>query len=409
MAVTAPLAGGAYHFAHYGALPDIVFYLQNGALVGLFFVLQQALRGQYQPRHDGSYRQNLGIAFLSWNIALAMFLLVGFLTKTSADVSRGSVIAFYLLGFCAVAAVRVVFVAVARHGYRTGWLVEHRVLLVGLDIGGELRAPLDPTRSGMRIADVVTLPATLARDPAALEVAASEAVERARVLNVEDVLLLLPWSYRRVIDAFVEAFLSVPASIYLGPEHDLERFGAVALSNLANAPCLRLEQAPLSPSKRLTKRLFDIVVAATALIMLSPLLILVAVLIRLDSPGPAFFLQRRRGFNHREFRIWKFRTMTTMDDGEVIVQSQGSSDLRVTKVGLPPPPQHRRAASAHQRVQGLDVDRRPSPARGGHDKHYETHRPLCPPPQRAARHHRLGAGQRLPWPDREQREDGSAR
>ena len=89
----------------------------------------------------------------------------------------------------------------------------------------------------------------------------SKRSNQARALDVEDVLLLLPWSYRGAIDKLAEAFLTVPASIHLGPEHDLVRFGVFAVSRLANVPCLRLERAPLSRSKRLVKRLLDLAVA----------------------------------------------------------------------------------------------------------------------------------------------------
>ncbi len=332
LAATAPAAGSAYNYLYYGALPDIVFYAEEGALVGLFFVLHQALRGQYDPRPDDSYRRSIAVAFLSWNIALATFLLVAFLTKTSATISRGTAIAFYVFGFAAVAAVRLAFVAAVRRGFRSGWLVEHRVLIVGLEsevMSFERR--YDPARSGMRVADVVMLPARLEPQSEELAAAVAEAVARARTLQVEDILLLLPWSSRRAIESLAEAFLTVPASIHLGPEHDFDRYGAVAMSRLANAPCLRLERAPLSRGKRLAKRLFDIVVASTALVLLAPFLLLVALLIRLDSPGPALFFQRRLGFNNRVFRIIKFRTMTTMEDD--MTRQATADDSRVTRLG----------------------------------------------------------------------------
>ncbi len=329
---TAPVAGSAYYLAYYGELPDIVFYLETGALIGLFFVLHQALRGQYRLRPDDSGRKSLGVAFLSWNMALATFLLVSFLFKTSADVSRGSTVTFYFLGFAAVAGLRLAFVLAARRGFRSGWLVEHRVLLVGLESEiASFERRYDPSRSGMRIADIVTVPATTETAPADLAAAVAEAVKRARTLNVEDILLLFPWSFREAINTLTEGFLSVPASIYLGPEQYLERFGGVALSSLGNAPCLRLERAPLSRSKRVAKRLFDIVVASSALVLLSPVLLLVAVLIRLDSPGPALFLQRRLGFNNRVFRIIKFRTMTTMEDD--MARQATANDARLTRLG----------------------------------------------------------------------------
>ncbi len=332
LAGTAPIAGGAYYIAYYGGLPDIIFYLERGALIGLFFVLHQALRDQYRPRPDNSYRKSLGTSFLGWNIALAAFLLVAFLTKTSADVSRGSAITFYFLGFAGVAIVRLAFIAAAQRGFRSGWLVDHRVLVVGLDSEvTRFERRYDPSRSGMRIADIVTLPTSMDLSSDGNAAIVAHAVERARDLNVEDILLLLPWSYRKVIDRLAEAFLTVPASIHLGPEPDLERFADIALSRLANAPCLRLERAPLSRSKRLAKRLLDIAVASTALIVLAPFLLLVAGLIRLDSPGPALFLQRRLGFNNRVFRIIKFRTMTTLEDDMTRQATVG--DARVTRFG----------------------------------------------------------------------------
>ena len=332
IAGTAPVSGNAYYLAYYGAPADFIFYLQKGALIGLFFVLHQALRRQYWPRPDDSYGRSLGDSFLSWNIALATFLLVAFLSKSSADISRGVAVTFYFLGFAVVAGLRLAVIAAARRGFRRGWLVEHRVLVVGLESEvASFERRYNPSSSGMRIADVVTLPVPTEASHDGLAATAVRAVERARALNVEDILLLLPWSYRSAIDRLAEAFLTVPASIHLGPEHDLERFGDIAISRLANAPCLRLERAPLSRSKRLAKRLFDIVVAATALVVLAPFLLLVAVLIRLDSPGPALFLQRRPGFNGRVFRIIKFRTMTTMEDD--MARQATANDSRVTGLG----------------------------------------------------------------------------
>ena len=70
---------------------------------------------------------------------------------------------------------------------------------------------------------------------------------------------------------------------------------------------------PVNLVEIIVKRLFDIVVSVAALALLSPLLALVAALIRLDSNGPALFTQRRYGFNQEAFRIFKFRPLN--DDG----------------------------------------------------------------------------------------------
>jgi exopolysaccharide biosynthesis polyprenyl glycosylphosphotransferase len=80
------------------------------------------------------------------------------------------------------------------------------------------------------------------------------------------------------------------------------------------------------------KRAFDLLFASVGLLVLTPVLVLVALLIKLDSAGPIFFVQHRHGFNQKPFRILKFRTMQTLEDGEVISQVK-ERDPRVTRVG----------------------------------------------------------------------------
>lgn len=80
------------------------------------------------------------------------------------------------------------------------------------------------------------------------------------------------------------------------------------------------------------KRLFDVVGASLLLIVLAPFLLVVACLVRLESPGPAFFRQRRTGLDGVPFTIYKFRTMTVVEDGEVVVQAS-RHDCRVTRLG----------------------------------------------------------------------------
>lgn len=91
---------------------------------------------------------------------------------------------------------------------------------------------------------------------------------------------------------------------------------------------------PVPPSERswILKRSFDLVAAVLGLILLAPLFLIVALLIKLDSPGPVFFRQRRYGKNNSIFRIYKFRTMTVAEDGDQVVQAT-RNDARVTRVG----------------------------------------------------------------------------
>jgi putative colanic acid biosynthesis UDP-glucose lipid carrier transferase len=93
-----------------------------------------------------------------------------------------------------------------------------------------------------------------------------------------------------------------------------------------------LNAAPAAPVGRSwAKRLFDLVMASGLLLFFAPMMLLIALLIRVTSPGPALFKQRRTGLNGKVFYIYKFRTMTVMEDGRLLPARR--EDTRVTKPG----------------------------------------------------------------------------
>lgn len=93
-----------------------------------------------------------------------------------------------------------------------------------------------------------------------------------------------------------------------------------------------VQAKPISGWGRLSKRFLDVTLAGLGLMALAPFLLLVAAAIKLDSPGPVFFTQRRHGLNRRVFRIFKLRTMTVMEEGDSAVQAT-RQDARVTRIG----------------------------------------------------------------------------
>jgi exopolysaccharide biosynthesis polyprenyl glycosylphosphotransferase len=128
------------------------------------------------------------------------------------------------------------------------------------------------------------------------------------------------------------AFSVLPVAIHLSAGGLIGRFKDARIARFGRAAALSLTRAPLSQFEATTKRWFDVVVSAIALILLSPVFAAVALLIKFDSRGPVFFRQRRRGYNTAEFQIWKFRTMTTLDDGDTVHQAT-ENDQRVTGIG----------------------------------------------------------------------------
>jgi hypothetical protein len=92
---------------------------------------------------------------------------------------------------------------------------------------------------------------------------------------------------------------------------------------------IEIQRAPLSAAQRFVKRSMDIFAGALALAFFLPLMVLTAIAIKLDGPGPVIFRQSRKGFNGKEFLIFKFRTMTVQENGPAVVQAT-RDDTRVT-------------------------------------------------------------------------------
>lgn len=119
--------------------------------------------------------------------------------------------------------------------------------------------------------------------------------------------------------------------LLVDPQDDEERF--TALNKLARTPLASLE-APSDPDRRaFNKRLQDILIGSLALVLLSPVIGLAALAVKLDSPGPIFFRQRRHGFNHEEIVVWKFRSMRTEAADATASKQVTAGDDRVTRVG----------------------------------------------------------------------------
>ena len=170
-----------------------------------------------------------------------------------------------------------------------------------------------------------------------------------------------------------QAMRQTPLPVKLLPSSNfrsiIERRDSV-LSGLLH--CLELQRAPLSRSEQISKRALDLVGAAVALAILTPVLVIAALAIKLNSPGPVIFRQKRNGFDEVPFTIFKFRTMTVLEDGDVVVQAS-VGDARITPVGA-----FLRKTSIDELPQLLNVLRGdmslvgPRPHAMVHDKAYRT-------------------------------------
>lgn len=331
--VLSVLSGLAYHFFTYGGAGHVIDYAKVGAAVALFrWILHHPVSSiSARPQNSLSYQ------FYLWNAAFLCLLAFGFIGKITGTYSRGAVMLFYASGLPLLIMWQAAWKHFIRQGLSSGRLALRRGLLLGTPAKiEEFRRKYRPARAGMIVTDTLMLPANALENTEAGDLTLSKlldrAVELARRSHLDDIIVLLPWSATRAIDACTDRLMTLPVSVQLGPETVFDRFTQVHLSRLGPATMLNLIRPPLTKMEVLSKRVFDLVASMALLVVISPLLAAIAILIKWDSPGPAFFRQRRHGFNQKPFKILKFRTMTVTEDGDVVVQAK-ADDPRVTRIG----------------------------------------------------------------------------
>ena len=151
--------------------------------------------------------------------------------------------------------------------------------------------------------------------------------------NIEQVYVTLPINRAPRIMAMLDALHDSTASIYFVP--DLFAFNLIQarFDSLNGIPIVAVRETPFYGASWLLKRASDIAIATAAVVLGAPLLLLVGLAIRLDSPGPVVFKQKRYGLDGREILVYKFRSMRVTEDGKEEFTAATRTDSRITRVG----------------------------------------------------------------------------
>jgi polysaccharide biosynthesis protein PslA len=333
--VAASYASGiGYHLLAYGDTGSATSFLTVGCMVALAYLLPQIYRNELRIEAWTGRRQRWwSYAPTTWVGAFALLILIAFLTKTTALFSRGWAVLFFVSGLGLMMAFEAGLASVLRHLQRVRRITPRRLLLAGTAEEIAAYEARHRIEDGFEIVSghVVDPEPDSADGETSLDHAVRTAAASARQLNVDDVLILSDWRQTTVIKELLAAFSMTPVAVHVRA-NGLFPTALMHADSIGDEATLSVQPRPLSPVQQALKRLFDLTIAVPALILLGPLLAVVAFLIKLDSPGPVLFVQRRRGYNHHVFNILKFRTMTTLDDGDVVVQAK-PKDARITRIG----------------------------------------------------------------------------
>ena len=150
--------------------------------------------------------------------------------------------------------------------------------------------------------------------------------------EVDQVFIALPTSEEARIISIFNRLRILPVDIQVSPTRQSSQLPLLKIQQLGDTKLLLIHRKPIEGWSYIFKALMDYVIGFISLLIFAPAMLLIALAIKLDTPGPVFFRQRRHGFNHEPIEVLKFRTMTVLEDGDVIKQAQ-KGDTRVTKVG----------------------------------------------------------------------------
>jgi putative colanic acid biosysnthesis UDP-glucose lipid carrier transferase len=150
--------------------------------------------------------------------------------------------------------------------------------------------------------------------------------------GVREVYITLPMGSQPRIQKLLEDLQGTTASLFFVPDVFGINIIQGRLQDVNGVPVVGICETPFTGTNELIKRLSDLVLASIILLLISPVLLLIAIGVKRSSPGPVLFKQRRNGLDGSEIMVYKFRSMTTMDNGSVVRQAT-KGDARITKFG----------------------------------------------------------------------------
>ena len=301
-------------------------------------------------RTSSSFYRKLFSLFNAWFISFLALFVVGFLTNQSYIYSRDFIIELFIVGFVVQAiihfVVRSINYRINKHSQTTDnviivgqgqlanylehkitanpWLNQRVIGNVSIDENTKRRKKFEKSELNDYPTSRIILLGNVSELPLLID-------EHA----IDTVYIVTPLESSTVLEELYFVLLDKHVTIHWIPDIFSLRLINHSVKEIAGIPVLTLSETPLTGISRLAKSVEDKILSSLILIAISPVLLVIALLIKIDSPGPVFFRQNRTGWNGKTFSIWKFRSMVAQIqvlDNAVVKQAE-RNDPRITKIG----------------------------------------------------------------------------
>ncbi|QFU74467.1 undecaprenyl-phosphate glucose phosphotransferase [Halioglobus maricola] len=326
--------GYAIVFGPSSGPPNVLYY----QIAVLFSILLQLVGFHafdlYRTWRGEDYMQEFVSLLLAWTTIFAVLIILSVITKTSASFSRAWLLIWYFGGAGGLICLRFSLRSVLRRMRAKGYNLRHVVILASGDVGERVLDQLRASpEAGFNVAGYfASSPTTQAPDKAQQGDIAS-GLQYVRSHHVDQIWLAMPFKEEELIKEVMEQLRDATADVRLIP--DLFGFRLInhSISTVANISVINLSVTPMDGVNRWIKAIEDKVISSLLLLVLSPLLLFIALAVKISSPGPVLYHQERVSWNNRRFNMYKFRTMPVNVEADSGPVWASSGEQRATVIG----------------------------------------------------------------------------
>lgn len=293
--------------------------------------------GVYRGDYLFSRERRIERVVIAWAATSVFMIVVAFSLGVTDFYSRAWAANWFVVATCLLVAARILVTGLCRDWASEGRFAD-RTVIVGAGAQGTRLAQHLENHGDVRthvigfVDDRRSRISTGALDRPFLG-GIDELLKLVRENKVDQVFVALPWAAENRLQEIALEIATTPVRVHLSPDLVGFQFPDRSFSHIAHVPMLHLFDRPISGADHVIKTLEDFILGGILTVMLAPVMAVVALAIKMESPGPVFFRQKREGFNNNLINVWKFRSMhTDMADADCATQTT-KDDPRVTRVG----------------------------------------------------------------------------
>jgi putative colanic acid biosysnthesis UDP-glucose lipid carrier transferase len=310
-------------------------YVLLAFLAVLVFEMISEVKGIYRSWRTETLAAEVAGLVGVWLVTVVVLMMLGFASKMSSEFSRVAIITWAVLVPIGLAGLRVIYREVL-HSIRADGRNSRTVAFAGCGKAAQKMAEHIRAQPwmGLHLLGAFDDRAVIRAETGDVQLIGdlNNMLLRARAGEIDIVYMTLPMHAERRIVQLIDQLADTTASVFVVPNIFVFDLFQAQWSSVGGMPVVSVFDSPFYGINGGVKRLEDIVFGSLILLLVAPLMLAIALGVKITSPGTVLFKQRRYGLNGETVDVWKFRSMTVSENGDKVVQAK-QYDARVTPFG----------------------------------------------------------------------------